>query len=129
MQKKYLELFYKTLANTNPKLAEARIRDSVLKDIKEEVDKLTADRLKIYETLCDKKEDGTLDKKDNGDGSFLFSFKEQGKMEELIKEVETLVNEEIDIKISPKVKEFLPNTNYGFMNGEVELFDELLTKI
>lgn len=125
LQKRYLELFINVLNSTEPGLAGSRLRDSVLKSITQETEDFFKARTTIYETFCNKDEEGKPDVSDNQ-----YKFKKE-VLDEVNKELNTLLDEEIEVKITDadRIKELIESTNYKPKYGEVEIIDEILTKI
>lgn len=119
MQKKHLEVAYQALSETSLSLSQARIRDAILNKLKPVIEQYYQDRKKVFETFCRKDENG---KPEIIDDNYKF---DQSVQEELVKELNTLLNEEVDIEITDEVKEIINNTNYKPKPFEVELIDQL----
>lgn len=133
LKKKYLTLFYKTLAEAKTdvaknhiSLADARIRDALatkvvydlLKDFEEA-------RKKIFDEFCIKNKDGNPDLKD---GNYQF---EGENVKQMMEEVKVLEEEEVtfEIKDPAKIKTFLNNTKYEPQVGESIVIDEIIALI
>lgn len=125
MQKKHLELFYNLLKGTDGvlNLSESRIRDSVMKTVEQPLIQFGEDRKKIYETFCDKDENG---KPDIADGKYKFT---DPVLPEVNKELKTLYEEPVNLTLIAGVKEILEKTNYTPKYGEMELVDEIISKL
>ena len=133
LKKKYLTLFYKTLAVAKSNveenyisLADARVRDAlatkVIYDLLRDFEEA---RKKIYVEFCNKNEAGEPDLIDDK-----YQF-ENSVVDKVNKELVTLENEEVEIEISnpEKVKQLLNNTKYAPEIGETVLIDELIALI
>lgn len=130
VKKGNLEVFFLVLRETDGilNLADARVRDAFMKPLGVEVDAMVADRIKIYEMYCKKKEDGTPDV---NDGNFHFS-KENSPIAD--KELIALYGEEVEVEfkwgVSPsKLKEIIEKSKYMPKYGEVEKIDEVLASL
>lgn len=123
LEKRLLEVFYQTLSDTSLSLADARIRDSRLKVLKDFLEQYYQERTTIYESFCIKNEDG---KPDTSDGKYHF---EPSQVQSVNEEVTTLNNEEVQFEDEPKIKEFVESTNYKPKAWETELIDELISKL
>lgn len=125
LPKKYLELFFNILSETDLGLADARLRDSVVKSLQEPFKDYNLARKTIYETFCNKTEDG---KPDIQDDKYHFS---PDVTESVNKELITLLEEEVSIVVEnpEKLKEILENTSYKPKVGEAEAIDVILTLI
>lgn len=133
LKKKYLTLFYKTLAvaksdvdKNHITLADARIRDALAtKVIYDLLHDFEEARKKIYEEFCIKNEDGSP-KLVNGNYQF-----EIADIKKMTEEVQILEDEEVEIKIDNpvKIKQFLNNTKYEPEVGEAIVIDEIIAQI
>lgn len=123
--KSQLEVFYHTVKGTEGvlNLAEGRIRDSFMKPLTEALKTFEEDRKVIYEKFCTKKEDGTPDV---DDGNYHFDPKE---IPEVNKELQTLLDEEVELSTPTGLKEILEKTEYKPKVGESEVIDAILAKI
>lgn len=135
LKKSQLTLFYKVLAEgrtdaakDHTSLADARIRDGlasrqlfdVLKDFEEA-------RKKVYETFCNRKEDGSVEFDKAGN----YTFKITGKpspLDQMAKERDILEAEEVEIKVEKPVQimKLMENTAYQFKVGETVQLDEII---
>ncbi len=88
-------------------LAESRIRDTFAKPLKEVTDTMIADREKIYVKFCMNKEDGSPDLTTNNQ----FQFKNE-VVEDLYKEIDILLQEEVEINHPATFKAILEQTTY-----------------
>lgn len=123
LKKKCLESLYSVLKENNSlKLSEARIRDEILLELVPYVDKFQADRKKIFETFCDKNEDGTVKPNEKGE----FQFSNQEIIPSFTEELATLLEEEVEIKNNESLKIFIESTDYKPKVGETALIDEIL---
>lgn len=104
-------------------LSEARIRDSFIKPLSVTLQSFYDDRKKIYDTFCLKKEDGTPDLKDGDKYQFPKDTTEADN------ELKTLLSEEVEVNFPAGIKEILEKTSYSPKVGEVEVLDEILTKL
>lgn len=127
LQKKELDIIFIALSETKPTLSEARIRDSFLKPLGVTLDQFNKDKTAIYETYCDKNEDGTPE---IVDGKYHF---QNNELEKINTELKTLLDEEVDIPTHPsvpgKLKELIENTNYSPKPGEVDIIDSFIEKL
>lgn len=133
LKKKYLTIFYKTLAEgksdvarNHISLADARVRDGLAtKIIYGLLNEFEMARKKIYEEFAIKKEDGTVDMKGTE-----YQFKPE-VLEELTNEIKLLEDEEVTFEVADpdKIKLFINNTKYEPAVGETILIDELLALI
>lgn len=120
VKKQYLEILFSTLKGTENSLsiAESRKRDAFLKELAPKLDNFYKERSFIYETFCDKKEDGTPDIRDDQ-----YRF-DPAKLEEINSELETLGNEEVSIDLP--INGILEKSEYRPKLGEVEIIDKLI---
>lgn len=122
IKKRLLETGFKALmATEHLTLKESRIRDAFLKDFTDLLQTFENDRKKIYEKFCTKDINGQPQIKDN-----TYSFGEADATV-LIKEIEELLEEEVEIKSSPEIKKFLEETSYNPKFGEADLIDQLIS--
>lgn len=121
IKKGNIELLFNVLKGTDGKLslADARIRDTFLKELIVSNDTFVADRKKIFETFCKKNEDGTPEVTNNQ-----YTFDPEST-EELSKELGTLLIEEITIE-NDKVIEFISLSEYKPKVGESEIIDSFV---
>lgn len=105
-------------------LAEARIRDSFLKEITPELRTFEEDRKVIYEKFC--KLDEKTGKCDLSDGNYHF---ESSVLETLNKELVTLYEEESDITVPQNINVVISKTTYQPKIGETELIDSFLAAL
>lgn len=119
IKKSHLETLYLVLKDTSLKLSEARKRDVFFNDLTTHLNQFYADRKKIYETFCNKKEDGTPDVTDNQ-----FHF-DKSVQKELSEELEQLFNEEIEIKGYDTLKTVIENSDHALKAGEAEVIDAI----
>lgn len=124
IQKKYLELLFRAVSGyKTDKLADARIRDSFLKTLSDNVDTFIKDRNDVYVKFCNKDEEENPIITDNK-----YTFKKE-VIVDLNKELNILIEEEIDIESSSnneKIKEFIENSKYETEAGESLAIDEIL---
>lgn len=124
LQKKYLELFFKVVKGyKTPKMAQARLRDSFLKELSGPTDQFIQDRNAIYINFCDKKEDGSpniINDKYKFDPKLL---------EEINAELKTLGDEEVELTVPGEVKNFIEESSYESEAGETTIIDEILALI
>jgi len=124
IKKSSLEILSSVLTGTEGvlTLADARIRDSFAKKLKEHVDTFVADREKIYVKFCLK------DKKDKPDllNGTQFQFKAE-VLKDMNPELDILLAEEVKLECPnpKKIKEFIEKTEYMPKIGEAEVIDEL----
>lgn len=133
LKKGLLTVFYKTLETRKPvKFSVARVRDALIKNVFDILHTYENDRKKIYEEYCTKGEDGKP-LITNNQYSFKGDTDEKTKenVENVIKEVEILDNEEVEIAVAnqPIILDCIENTEYKPEAGEVELIEELITKL
>lgn len=121
LQKKYLEVFYKVIKGyKTDKMSQARLRDSFLRTAGEPLDQFIKDRNVIYVNFCKKNEDGTPDIKEDK-----YAFEPQ-VIEEVTKELQTLLDEEIEIEVPAEVKDMIEESSYVTEPGETLVVDEIL---
>ena len=120
VKKQYLEILFSTLKGTENLLsiAESRKRDAFLKELAPKLDNFYKERSFIYETFCDKKEDGTPDIRDDQ-----YRF-DPAKLKEINSELETLGNEEVSFDLL--INGILEKSEYKPKLGEVEIIDKLI---
>lgn len=125
IKKSSLEVLFLTLKGTEGilNLADARIRDTFLKPVIESYETFIKERTTIYETFCDKKEDGTPDIEDN---RYKFSKEVQAQADA---ELKTLYDEEITLETPEKLKEFMEKSEYNPKVGEADIIDEIIGKL
>lgn len=122
IQKKCLEVCFLALKETELSLADSRVRDAFLNKLNEAIKTLYTERVAVMEKFCTKKEDGTPDLNDKGEYHFTPDV-----VEEFAKELETLINEEIEVSgEKEKIATIITETKYKPKFGEVELIDLLL---
>ncbi len=124
IQKKYLEVLYKTIKGTEGvlTLAEGRIRDNFMKPLFDATEQFENDRKKIFEQYCVKEEDGTPKIIDS---NYHFS---KDEAEIVNKEVTTLIEEDVELPEEPRIKEIIERTQYKPLMGESEMIDTIITK-
>lgn len=110
-------------------LADSRLRDSFLKPLADKTQEFFDDRDKIYQTFCIKNEDSTPDFKDGDKYQF-----EKSKLSEINKEILTLAEEEVEIKLqdnlpNSKLKEILEKSEYKPKALEAEVIDSILNTL
>lgn len=125
LQKKYLEVFYKTVVGTEGvlTLAEGRVRDSFMKPLTEVTKQLEEDRKKIYETYCEKDKTGNPDITDD---QYHFKTKDVPKVN---KELIALYDEEVELPDEKRMKDIIERTQYKPKVGETEQIDFILSVI
>lgn len=128
LQKKDIEIIFNTLSQTSPNLPDARIRDTFLIPLGSALDQVGKDKTKIYETFCDKNEDGSPSIKE---GNYHF---QDNIIETVNGELKTLLEEEIAIPldnpmVSEKVKEIIEHSAYSPKPGEVAIIDSFIEKL
>lgn len=123
--KKHIELLFAVLEKTEPNLVDARIRDNVMRQIKELYPAYNQDRKNILEKFCDKDEEENPIVQDGK-----YSYKPE-VIGELNKEIEVFGNEEIEISTNDtaKIKELIENTTYSPKFGEVEIIDNIMQEV
>jgi hypothetical protein len=114
LKKGLLTVFYKTLATRKPvKFSVARVRDALIKNVFDILHTYENDRKKIYEKYCTKGKDGKP-LITNNQYSFKGDTDEKTKenVENVIKEVEILDNEEVEIAVAnqPIILDCIENT-------------------
>jgi len=126
IQKKYLTLFYKTLKETKLNLVDSRIRDEFFKDLTGKLQDFEQARQTIFKEFCVKDENGEPKFTDKNEYQF-----ENDKTADLTKELETLLDEEIELTVKnpDKIKEFIEKTEYQPLAGEVESIDFIINKV
>lgn len=123
IKKSYLEVLYLVLKETELNLAGSRTRDNFLKKLEDPLNTYYTDRTKIYTEYCNKKEDGTPDTEDG-----LYHFNQEVK-EALVKELDVLNNEVVELSAPEELKDIIEKTNYKPKVGEVEAIDEILKNL
>jgi len=125
LEKRYLEVLYKTIKGTEGvlTLAEGRIRDAFMKDVTEATTQFENDRRVIYEKFCTKTDDG---KPDVSDGKYHFKTEE---VSEIQAELETLYAEEVELPSPSGLKEIVERTQYKPEIGESEKIDHIISKL
>lgn len=125
LPKKHLEVFFNALRETEGvlSLSEARKRDPFMKIVGDHLNSFYTDRTKIYETFCDKTEEGKPDIKD---GKYHFAPE---LLEQINGELVTLADEEVELTIPEGMKDILDKTTYKPKFGEVEIIDEISAKL
>lgn len=118
MQKKHLELAYTLLSQTELNLAEARIRDTFIKELSAKLESFYEEKKKIIETLADKDE--------NGAPIIQGEMYKMTNMDTFNQELNTLLSELVSLEVSDQVKNIIRKTNYKPKVGEMELIDEIL---
>lgn len=122
IQKRSLEVLFEVLKEVKGlKLAEARIRDSIILELAGKIDELVKSRRTVFETFCTKNEEGKPVPDDNGQ----FTFPTEN-IAEMNKELIILLDEEVEIKDESKLKEFIEKTDYEPKFGESIIIDNLL---
>ncbi len=126
IKKKYIEVLFKAVKGyKTEKMSEARIRDSFLRDLGVQVDQYSKDKTVIFEKFCAKNEDDSLKKTDLPDGKVNYIF-EKEKLPELAQELTTLNDEEVEVNLTPQIKDFIENSKYETEPGESLSIDEVL---
>lgn len=128
LKKRELEITYLVFGNVEADLAGCRVRDAILKPLKEEVDNFYKERKDIGEKYADKNEDGTS-KIEND--MYVFPKKDEEKVN---KEFNTLLDEEVEIPEKPgttgqKLKELMEATQYKPKLGETAIIDSIIARI
>lgn len=125
LQKKYLETFYLTLKGTEGvlSLAHSRVRDSFLIPLTEALKTFEEDRKAIYAKFAIKKYG---DMPDLADGNY--HFKPEA-VPEVTKEVEILLNEEVELTPPALLKDIMEQSTYKPKVGEMELIDAVIAKL
>lgn len=123
VQKRAIETLGRFLIATDLNFTEARIRDQFLRDISPFEEALVSDRNKIYETYCEKDENGAPKIEDSK-----YTFPGSAA-KDLTKDLDVLLEETIELKPPDKLKQFLEGTNYKPKPGEVELIDSIISQL
>lgn len=125
ISKKHLELLALLVKEVELNLADARVRDSVFKQLVDHITEFGEAKKKIIETFCNKDEDGKPLIEDNK-----YSFKTE-VIDDLNKEFDVLVGEEVEIKLdsTDKLKEIIEKTSYKPKTGEMEQIDTIISLI
>lgn len=125
LEKKYLEVLYKTIKGTEGvlTLAEGRIRDAFMKDVTEATTQFENDRRVIYEKFCTKTED---DKPDVSDGKYHFK---PSDVKDIQSELDVLYAEEVELPDNERIKEIIERTQYKPEIGEAEKIDHIISKL
>ncbi len=125
LKKKHLETTLLLLKGTDGKLSlkEARLRDQFMREIASSYDQFIKDKKTILDTLCDKDAEGKPDIKD---GNYHFAPELH---EQLQSELNTLLEEEVEIKEVKGIKKILENTDYKPKIGESDSIDEILSQL
>ena len=125
LEKRYLEIFFKTIKGTEGvlTLAEGRIRDAFMKTLTDVTSQFENDRKVIYEKFCTKSEDG---RPDVSDGKYHFKTEE---VPEIQAELETLYAEEVELPSPLGLKEIVERTQYKPEIGESEKIDHIISKL
>ncbi len=125
ISKKYLELLAILIKEAELNLSDARLRDSVFKQLVSHLEDFGEAKKKIIETFCNKDEEGKPLIEDNK-----YSFKTE-VIENLNKEFDVLVQEEVELKLddTDKLKEIIEKTSYKPKTGEVEQIDTIISLI
>lgn len=133
IEKKYIELFVKVLAKTELGLADARVRDAVIRELSDSHATMARERDAILREFCDKDEEGAplLTKEDSGQETYHFS---PDVIESLNGELAKLGDETVAVSVdgperAEKVKSFVEETEYKPLFGEVEDIDAIISKI
>lgn len=123
--KRQLEVFFLTLKGTEGVLSlkDARVRDSFMKPLIEATQTFESDRRAIYVKFCDKDEEGNPNITNDE-----FKFKKD-VVEEMGKELETLMDEEVVFTIPEGLKEIMDQSAYKPKVGESMIIDEILEKL
>lgn len=122
IQKKSLELVYKTLNKTVLSFADARIRDAFIKHVKALTLEYYKQRQDIYKELCIKKDKKPVIK----DGHYEFDPKNVDKVN---KEINILNAEYVEVMGDTKVLQIIQKTSYEFSAGEAEQLDEFINQV
>lgn len=127
IRKDHLEVLFQALKGTENvlSLTGARIRDLFLKKVTIELDTFYADRRKIYDKFCTKKEDGSPDIKND-----LYTFPKEAVLE-MQKELDIFNAEvvELEVPFASEVKGIIEKTEYKPKQGEAEMIDTILALI
>lgn len=127
LKKKHLELTITLIDKTELSLADSRIRDRSIKALLEQYKTFTEEKGKVLEKFCDKDEEEKPITTALENGSVQYTFTGEGALDNVTKEINTLLEEEVDIEgDNTKIKEFIEATNYKPKVGEMELIDEIL---
>lgn len=122
MKNKHLEIIFKALQETKLSLADARIRDAFMKPLVEKLKEYEENKTKIFIEYCVKDDDGKpVQEKPN-----TYKFEGEDTIKKVNEEIETLLNEEVKLELTDKLKDFINQTEYKPLVGEVELLDEAL---
>lgn len=123
-QKKYLEIFIKTLKESELSLAEARFRDSLAKALVDAYNQYLEDRATIFKKFCDKNLDGSPTIVEDQ-----YHFKSE-VLDDVNAELIILGDEEITFSSDPeKAKQIIEKTEYKAKTGEALSVDELLNQL
>ncbi len=120
VKKQHLEILFSTLKGTENilSLPDSRKRDAFLKALSSELETFYKERTVIYETFCDKDENGKPDIKDDK-----YHFAPE-KFDEINGELKTLGDEEVTIDLS--ITGVLEKSEYKPKIGEAEIIDKLI---
>jgi len=129
LYKKELEVIFKALKATNGvlSLAEARIRDAILKQLIDFINEFNSAKNAIFTKLCDKDGD-TAKTTSNPDGTTTFHFATPEQREELTKEIQILNDESVELSASTQLATILEKTSYKPEFGEAEVIDTILAR-
>lgn len=124
IKKGNLEVLFNVVKGTEGvlSLSESRARDAFAKPLKELVETFINDRNSIYDSF-------SISKELQPDGKTITWIFPPEKQEEIQKELETLVSEEVEVEAAPVVKEILEKTTYSPKIGESEVIDSLIQSI
>lgn len=126
LKKLSLALLFLTAKETEGELSlqEARVRDTFLNEIKQDLRTFEEDRKVIYEKFC------VIDEKtgkcDLSDGNYHF---DPNNLDIINKELRTLYDEEVEVPIDPKINIVLSKSKYKPKVGEVEIIDNFLSQL
>lgn len=129
LKKSQLETLFLVLKGTENilSLADARIRDKVMKSIGKEYEVFGLEKTEIFKKYCMKNEDDSLDAQTDEKGQTVYHFTNEDGLE-VNKEIEILFNEEVEIETTDKLKEFIEKSEYNPKFGQAEIIDDILTK-
>lgn len=120
IKKGTLELLFVILRETKLSLSEARVRDAFMKEVMESIKLFQEERKKVIETFCTKDDKGAPLIENNN-----YSFSAEN-FPQAQTELNTLIMEDIELKITPAIKAIVEKTEYLPKVGEAEIIDAIL---
>lgn len=132
IKKKHLEVLGSAIKSVNcDSFKEGRVRDAFYRSLHPFIIAFYSDRAEIFNKLCIKDADGNPVRELGENGkprmeTFKFDVQNQGALNA---EMETLVEEEIEIEAYDELKKHLEASEYKPKFGEAELLDEVIAML